>query len=64
MHRLVFYEDPEADPLIEQASVSCLDDAAMIGTACGPKRADMLLVGDHYRWPDGSCRLIDAVEIT
>jgi hypothetical protein len=64
MIRLVFYEDPNADPLVEQAAVSCYDDAAMIATSIGDKRADSLVVGDYYRFADGSCRLIDAVEIT
>jgi len=62
MKRLVFYEDPNADPLVETGSVICGDPAGMIETATGPKCADALVVGDRYRWPDGACVRIDAIE--
>lgn len=62
MRRLVFYEDPNADPLVETGSVLCGDAASMIDTATGPVRADALVVGNLYRWPDGTCSRIDAIE--
>lgn len=63
MRRLVFYVDAEADPLVELCSVALGDDAAMVATACGLKRADQVEVGDQYKW-GGTCRRVDAVEVT
>ena len=61
MRRLVFYNDE--DPPVEISSVTCCDDAGMIAVAGGEKRADEIVVGDYYRWPEGQFSRVGLVEI-
>jgi len=63
MRRLVFYVDPNADPLVETGSIGCGDDAAPVNTSMGLVRADEIVVGSYYKYEDGSCRRVDAVEV-
>ena len=62
MLRLVFYVYPVADPPVVACTVTCADGNAMITTSLGPVRADQLVTGVYYKWNDGTCRKIDAVE--
>jgi len=47
MRRLVFYVDPNADPLVETGSIGCGDDAAPVNTSMGLVRADEIVVGSY-----------------
>lgn len=58
--RLTFYD--ESDPPQVVSQVICCDVTASIRVGACEKRADEIVKGDHYRWPDGQFKVVGLVE--